>query len=130
VLGRAPGAALRAYLVSSALMEQHLEGRLTVSDSGSTTVSIDDVRSGLVGDLLTEADVIIAVDVNTREEEAVRGRYEWELACETGHEDDLLVLRIELDADAGDLEWLVDAIENGETYQRGDGRENDEEEGG
>jgi hypothetical protein len=101
-----------------------------VSEFGTTTVSIDDLRAGQAGDLLAEADVVIAVDANTREEEVIHGRQEWELASETGHEEDLVLLRVELDADSGDLEWLIDAIEgieSGEAYEHGDDLENDEE---
>ncbi len=101
-----------------------------VSDFGSTTISIDGVRAGHASDLLAEADVVIAVDVSAREEEVVHGRHEWELASETGHEEDLVVLRVELDVGSGDLEWLVDAIEaieSGEAYEHVDDLENDEE---
>jgi hypothetical protein len=82
-----------------------------MADFGSTTVSIDDLRAGHVTDCLTDADVVIAVDVSTHEEEVVRGQLEWERASDTGQEEDLVVLRVELDADSGDLEWLVDAVE-------------------
>jgi hypothetical protein len=87
---------------------------------GTTTVTIDDVRSGHARDLLAETDVVIAVDVSTREEEVVYGRHEWELACDTGHEEDLIVLRVELDMETGDLEWLVDAMEETESGDNGD----------
>lgn len=101
-----------------------------VSDFGSTTMSIDDLRAGNLGDLLVEADVVMAVDATTREEEVIYGRCEWELATETGHEEDLVILRVELDMESGDLEWLVDAIETietGEPYDDGDDSEKDED---
>ena len=86
-----------------------------VSDFGGTTVSIDDLRAGHADDLLAEADVVIAIDATTHEEEAVHGCEEWELASATGHDEDLAVLRVELDMEAGDFEWLVDAIETMES---------------
>lgn len=101
-----------------------------MSDLGGTTVSIDDLRAGHAGDLLAEADVVIAVDATTAEEEVVHGRHEWELASATAHEEDLIVLRVELDMDSGDVEWLVDAIEaieSGDTYEQANDVENDEE---
>lgn len=98
-----------------------------VSGFGSTTVSIDNLHAGHTSDLLAEADVVIAVDVGTHEEEAVYGRHGWELASQTGHEEDLLVLRVELDVESGDLEWLVEAIETGETDEHRDDLENNEE---
>ena len=82
-----------------------------MSEFGSTTVSIDDLRAARADDLLAEADVVIAIDASTHEEEVVHGRQEWELACATEHDEDLVVLRVELDMEAGDFEWLVDAIE-------------------
>lgn len=100
------------------------------SDFGSTTVSIDDLRAGHADDLLAEANVVIAIDATTHEEEVVHGRDEWELASATGHDEDLVVLRVELDMEAGDFEWLVDAIEameSGETNEEGDDRDSDEE---
>lgn len=103
------------------------------SDFGSTTVSIDDLRAGHADDLLAEADVVIAIDASTHEEEVVHGRDEWELASATGHDDDLVVLRVELDMEAGDFEWLVDAIEameSGDTCEEAGDIENDEEDGG
>jgi hypothetical protein len=100
------------------------------SDFGSSTVSIDDLRAGRADDLLAEADVVIAVDVSTHAEEVVRGHQEREIASETGHEEDLVVLRVELDVEADDLEWLVDAIEameSGETEEHGDDLDSHEE---
>ncbi len=82
-----------------------------MSDLDGTTISIDDLRSGHAGDVLAEADVVFAVDENAGEEEVVYGRHEWELATATGHEEDLVVVRVELDMEAGELEWLVDKIE-------------------
>lgn len=100
-----------------------------ISDFGGTTVYIDDLRSGYAGGLPAEADVIIAVDVSTREKEVVYGRHAGERASETGREEDLFVLRVELDVDSGDLDWLVDAIEaieSGETDEDEDDLENNE----
>jgi hypothetical protein len=101
-----------------------------MSDLGSTTVSIDDLRTGDASDLLAEADVVIAVDASTHEEEVVRGRHEWALAAETEREEELVVLRVELDMEAGDLEWLIDAIEaleSGEAEEQRDDLEDDKE---
>jgi hypothetical protein len=100
------------------------------SDFDSTTVSIEDLRAGHAEDLLAEADVVIAIDATTHEEEVVHGREEWELASATGHDEELVVLRVELDMNAGDFEWLVDAIEaieGGETNEEGDDLDGDEE---
>jgi hypothetical protein len=93
-----------------------------------TTISIDDLRAGDTGDLLAEADVIIAVDASSNEEEVVYGRHEWELASETGHEEDLVVLRVELEMEEGDLEWLVETIENDGINNRDDDLGIDEDE--
>lgn len=104
-----------------------------MNDLGDISVSIDDLRTGNPGDLLGEADVIIALDANTREEEIVRGRHEWEIATATGHEEDLTVVRVELDMEAGDLEWLLDAveaIESDEMDDRGDSFDADDEDDG
>ena len=101
-----------------------------MSDLGGTTISIDDVRAGHAGHLLAEADVVVVVDSSSDEEEVVYGRHEWELASAAGYEEDLVVLRVELDMEAGDLEWLVDTIEavrSGEMDERGDDAACDEE---
>jgi len=100
------------------------------SDFGSTTMSIDDLRAGHADDLLADADVVIAIDASTHEEEVVHGRDEWELASATGHDEDLVVLRVELDMEAGDFEWLVDAIEaidSDDTREEADDIEDDDE---
>jgi hypothetical protein len=101
-----------------------------VSDFNSATVSIRKLQAGDTTALLAEADVVIAVDAATAEEEVVYGRDEWELASETGLEEDLVVLRVELDLESGDLQWLVDAIEairSGQADEYGDDFEEDEE---
>ena len=82
-----------------------------MSDLDGTTISIDDLRAGNAGDVLAEADVVIAVDASSAEEEVVYGHHEWDLASATGHEDDLVVLRVELDMEGDDLDWLVDTVE-------------------
>jgi hypothetical protein len=100
------------------------------SDFDSTTIAIDDLRAGHADDLLAEADVVIAIDASTSEEEVVHGREEWELASATGLDEDLVVLRVELDMEAGDFEWLVDAIEaieSGDAEEHGDDLDGDEE---
>lgn len=94
-----------------------------MSDLDGTTISIDDLRAGNVGGVLAEADVVIAVDPSSDEEEVVYGRQEWDLALATGHEEDLVVLHVELDMESSDLEWLVDtveAVESGRIDERGD----------
>jgi hypothetical protein len=60
----------------------------------------------------------------------VHGHDEWELASATGHDEDLVVLRVELDMEAGDFEWLVDAIEtmeSGDAFEEDDDSADDEE---
>ena len=94
-----------------------------MSDSDGETVSIDDLRAGDAEDSLAEADVVIAVDATSDEEEVVYGRHEWDIASASGREADLMVLRVELDLEAGDLEWLVEmveAIKSGEADEVGD----------
>ena len=82
------------------------------------------MRADQTTDLLADADVVIAVDVGTGEQEIVQGCRQWDLALEAGREEDLVILRVELDADSDDLEWLLSAIEaigSGETDDNGDG---------
>jgi hypothetical protein len=101
-----------------------------VSDLDGTTISIDELRAGYASDLLAEADVVIAVDVTADEEEVIYGRHAWDLSTATGYEEDLVILRVELDMEAGDLEWLVDtieAIERGEINADGDSPDIDED---
>jgi hypothetical protein len=81
-----------------------------MSGFDSTTVSVADVRLGHANDLLAQADVVIAVDTGSHDEEVVLGRHAWELASDSGHDEDLVVLRVELDMDAGDVEWLAELI--------------------
>ena len=104
-----------------------------MSDLDGTTISIDELRESQASDLLAEVDVVIAVDASTGEQEVVHGRDEWEVATATGHEDDFVVLRVELDMEAGDLEWLVDTIEalvTGEIDEHGGDLDADEDDGG
>lgn len=93
------------------------------SDFEGTTVSVDDVRAGYASHLLAEADVVVAVDVNTHEEEVVRGQHEWDLAS-VAEREDLAIVRVELDMEAGDLEWLVETVE---TVAGGVDREGEED---
>jgi hypothetical protein len=91
---------------------------------GGNTVSVEELRAGRAHDWFAEAEVVIAVDTRTGEEEVVDGLDEWELASEAGSEEDVAVLRVELDMESGDLEWLLDAIEtleSDETEATGDG---------
>lgn len=76
----------------------------------STTISIQDLQRGNMRDVLADADVIIAVDENTAEEEVVAGREEWEKLSPSGAEG-LSVVRVELDMEADDVEWLSDLAE-------------------
>ena len=46
-----------------------MRGQITVSDLGGTIVTIDDLRAGHASDLLAEADVVIAVDATTDEDD-------------------------------------------------------------
>lgn len=97
-----------------------------MSDFDCTTISIEDLQASNPRDLLTEADVVIAVDASAREEAVVSGRYEWELANRTGQQAYLTVLRVELDMESDDLDWLSEilaAIEAGNS-------EGDEDESG
>jgi hypothetical protein len=61
-------------------------------------------------ELLAEADVITAVDLESGDEEAVYGRWAWESAMNRGREVQLTVVRVELDAmdDVEELKELVD----------------------
>jgi hypothetical protein len=67
-----------------------------MSEFGHETVSIDDLRAGFGKELLTEAEVIIAVDADAQEE-VLRGKWDWELAVGVGHEAELSVVRVELE---------------------------------
>jgi hypothetical protein len=73
-------------------------------------MSIEDLQAGDCRDLLTQADVVIAVDATAREEEVVSGRYEWQLANRTGQQAYLTVLRVELDMESDDLDWLSEIL--------------------
>ena len=76
-----------------------------------TTISLEDLQSGDTRRLLAEADVVVAVDVRTGEEEAILGGEEWDRARETAREDELAVLRIELDTESDDPDTLAEVIE-------------------
>jgi hypothetical protein len=95
-----------------------------VSDSSSRTVPIGKLQTGRARKLLAEADIVIAVDTSTDEEEVVHGHHEWELATATGQEEYWNVLRVKLDLKSDDLEWLVDTVE---TVDGGDADEDDDE---
>ncbi|MGD8451917.1 MAG: hypothetical protein PVJ57_08870 [Phycisphaerae bacterium] len=82
-----------------------------MSNFDGATISIDELRGRECRELLAEADVVIAIDAATHDEEVVYGRHEWDLATAASEEDELVVLRVELDMEAGDLEWLVEMIE-------------------
>ena len=106
------------------------KGRDVVSDSGSKLVPIVKLQAGRARKLLAEADIVIAVDAETDEEEVVHGHHEWELATATGQEAYWQVLRVKLDLKSDDLEWLVDAVEtvdSGDADDHDDGSEGDEE---
>ena len=85
-----------------------------MSDLDSTTISIEELQAGRGRDLLAEADVVIAVDASSQEEEVVHGRDELEQAIVAGHEAALVVLYVELDMELDDQDWLIEAIQNGE----------------
>jgi hypothetical protein len=95
-----------------------------MNEFDTTTVSVEDLQTYRAESLLAEADVIIAVDAATREEEIVCGQEEWEESLASPHDQDLTVLRVELDMETRDLEWLMDAIE---AIQRGADDENGDE---
>ena len=101
-----------------------------MSDSGSEMVPIQKLKAGRGRKLLAGADIVIAVDTSTYEEEVVLGHHEWELATATGQQAYWEVLRVELDLKSDHLEWLVDAVEtldSGDADEHGDDSEGDEE---
>jgi hypothetical protein len=110
----------------------HVEGSpgwRMVSDFGCTTVPIEAVGVGHARGLLAEAGIVIGVGVSTDDEEVVHGPCEWEFVSETGRGEDLAVLRVEPDTEAGDFEWLVDtiaAIKSGETFEHKGDLDSDE----
>ena len=85
-----------------------------MSDFEHETISMDDLRAGFGKDLLAEAEVIIAVDADLKEE-VLHGKWDWELAVGTGHEAELSVVRVELEAsdDADELKEMVEAAQSG-----------------
>ncbi len=100
-----------------------------MSDFDGTTVLIQDLQGGRAHDALAEADVVIAVDAATGQEEVVFGREEWQRAVDVGQGEELEFLRVELDAESDDLDWLLDAIdaivegpvdEAGELFEQGE----------
>ena len=85
-----------------------------MSDFDSTTIPVEELQAGRARDLLAEADVVIAVDAGSQEEEVVHGHDKLERAIAAGHEDALVVLRVELDMELDDQDWLIEAIQGGE----------------
>ncbi len=81
-----------------------------MDDFGNATISIDDVRSGYASDLLLEANVIIATDPTSNEEEVVFGIHDWEKVENGGIQDDLAILRVEVNAAANDIAVLLAII--------------------
>jgi len=79
---------------------------------GSTTISIQDLQEGDVQDLLEDANVIVAVDTSTQQEEVVKGEDLLDEAVEAAQLEDLVVLRVKLDMESDELEWLIKAIES------------------
>ena len=73
------------------------------------TVSMDDLRAGVGTELLAEAEVIVAIDADWRKE-FLRGKWDWEIAVRTGHEEELKVVRVELES-SDELEELGEMIE-------------------
>lgn len=59
---------------------------------------------------LVEADVVIAIDVDTRREKILSGTELLERIVETGDSEQLAILRVELDEESPELELLVAAI--------------------
>ncbi|MGD2109401.1 MAG: hypothetical protein PVI86_08405 [Phycisphaerae bacterium] len=77
------------------------------------TISIKDLRAGSGQEVLTEAEVIIAVDADAQEE-VLRGKWDWELAVGTGHEAELSVVRVELETsdDVNELREMLRAAQS------------------
>jgi len=82
-----------------------------VTDYDSINIAVQDLQAGQPGELLAEADVVIAVDASSGDEEVLYGEYEWRLATQTGQEGYLTVIRVELDLESDDPDWLVEALE-------------------
>ena len=78
------------------------------------TISMDDLRAGFGKELLADAEVIIAVDADSQEE-VLHGKWDWELAVGTGHEAELSVVRVELEAsdDIGELREMIETARSG-----------------
>ncbi|MCO6436596.1 MAG: hypothetical protein J5J06_05865 [Phycisphaerae bacterium] len=76
-------------------------------------ISMEELRAGFGKDLLAEAEVVIAVDADSREE-VLHGKWDWEIAAGTAHETDLSVVRVELEA-ADDVDELKEMIEVAQT---------------
>ena len=97
-----------------------------MSDLDSTTISIDELQAGHGRDLLAEADLVIAVDASSQEKEVVHGRDKLERAIVAGCEDALVVLRVELDMELDDQDWLIEAIQSGEDDEDDEPKEDDD----
>ena len=73
-------------------------------------IPVEDLRSNQGMDLLASADVVIAVDEN-QHEDVVLGQEELETAIAAGDDGLLVVLKVEIDSDLDDFEWLAGAVE-------------------
>jgi hypothetical protein len=91
----------------------------------TTTIAIDDLQDGSKIELLTDADVVIAVDAVTREEDVVYGHPIAERADRAEFKPGITVIRVELDMESDDLDWLAEAIDQGPVEP---GAESDDEE--
>ena len=72
-------------------------------------IPIEDLRGNRGMRLLASADVVIAVDEN-QHEDVVLGQDELETAVAAGDDELLVVLKVEIDSDLDDFEWLVAAV--------------------
>jgi hypothetical protein len=79
----------------------------------TTTVPIEDLQDGSRLQLLAEADVVIAVDAVTRDEDVVFQRAPGGSAHPVEAESGRTVIRVELDMESDDVDWLVEAIDGG-----------------
>ncbi len=74
------------------------------------TIAIEDLRNSRRIDLLASADVVIAVDEN-QHEDVVFGQDDLDTAIAAGDDGLLVVLKVEIDSDLDDFEWLVAAVD-------------------
>lgn len=84
-----------------------------MSDFEHETISMDDLRVGFGKDLLAQAEVILAINADSQED-VLHGKRDWDLAVGTGHEADLSVVRVELEA-SGDIDELKEMIETAQS---------------